>query len=70
MNDNIHNQNADLYDLIQNATDAKAIAEDLRSGNVRPELLEQKEEDYRTLLKEILTIADRIRDYDVIALWD
>lgn len=68
MNDNIHNQNADLYDLIQNATEAKAIAEDLRSGNVRPELLEQKEEDYRTLLKEILTIADRIRDYDVIAL--
>lgn len=68
MNDNIHNQNADLYDLIQNATDAKAIAEDLRSGNVRPELLEQKEEDYRTLLMEILTIADRIRDYDVIAL--
>ena len=68
MEDNIHNQNADLYDLIQNATEAKAIAEDLRSGNVRPELLEQKEEDYRTLLMEILTVADRIRTYDVVAL--
>lgn len=68
--DNIHNQNADLYDLINAATDAKALAEDFRSGTMREELREQKEEDYRTLLKEIVTIADRIRGYAVVALWD
>jgi uncharacterized membrane protein len=67
--DNIHNQNADLYDLIQNATEAKALAEDFRSGTMREELREQKEEDYRTLLNEIIAIADRIRTYDVVALW-
>lgn len=61
--DNIHNQNADLYDLLNAATEAKALAEDFRNGNFREELLQQKEEEYRELLMEIVTIADRIRGY-------
>jgi len=68
--DNIHNQNADLHDLLVAAEEAKALAEDFRSGNFREELREQKEEDYRTLLEEIVTISDRIRGYVFSAKWD
>lgn len=68
MNDNIHDQNATLRDLINFAEEAKSIAEDLRSGTVRPELLEAKEEEYLTNLMEILKIADEIRQFDVVAM--
>jgi len=67
---NIHNQNADLYDLLNAATEAKALAEDFRNGTMREEIRAQKEEDYRTLLEEIVTISDRIRGYVFSAKWD
>ena len=68
MIDNIHDQNATLRDLINFAENAKGIAEDLRADNIRPELLEAKNEEYRDYLMEILKIADEIRQFDVVAM--
>lgn len=68
MNDNIHDQNATLADIIHFAKEAKSIAEDLREDAVRPELLEAKNEEYRENLQQLLLLLEEVKNFDAVAL--
>ena len=68
MNDNIHDQIATLKDVLHFAEEAYHSAEKIKSGCYANEQLETLEEDYLADLKEVLKLADEIRNFDLIVM--
>ena len=68
MNDNIHDQIATLKDILHFAEEAYHSAEKIKSGCYIDERLETLEEDYLADLKEVLKLADEIRNFDLIVM--
>lgn len=68
MNDNIHDQIATLKDILHFAEEAYHSAEKIKSGCYVDERLETLEEDYTADLKEVLKLADEIRNFNFIVM--
>ena len=68
MNDNIHDQIATLKDILHFAEEALSVAEKIKSEQFREDQRESIEDDYRTDLKEVLKLADEIRNFDLIVM--